>query len=166
MVNKEKMNNQNRLALTVEINQPIKIVWQHLVDWRSQSDWMLQTKVWSELDQDRTIKNGKGVLIFAFTGLFPKLYPKLKLGVLDTMEVVNWHPPYKCDVLHIGRIIRGTGSFELVRNSASKKGGTTFHWSEEIIAPAIFIAILKPFILLGVRISLRRFTRLVERSAR
>ena len=166
MVNKEKMNNQNRLALTVEINQPIKIVWQHLVDWRSQSDWMLQTKVWSELDQDRTIKNGKGVLIFAFTGLFPKLYPKLKLGVLDTMEVVNWHPPYKCDVLHIGRIIRGTGSFELVRNSASKKGGTTFYWSEEIIAPAIFIAILKPFILLGVRISLRRFTRLVERSAR
>ena len=160
------MSNQNKLALTVEINQPIKIVWQHLVDWRSQSDWMLQTKVWSELDQDRTVKNGKGVLIFAFTGLFPKLYPKLKLGVLDTMEVVNWHPPYKCDVLHIGRIIRGTGSFELVSNSDSKKGGTTFYWSEEIIAPAVFIAILKPFILLGVRISLRRFTRLVERSAR
>jgi hypothetical protein len=160
------MRNQNKLALTVEINQPIKIVWQHLVDWRSQSDWMLQTKVWSELDQDRTIKNGKGVLIFAFTGLFPKLYPKLKLGVLDTMEVVNWHPPYKCDVLHIGRIIRGTGSFELVSNSDSKKGGTTFYWSEEIIAPSLFIAILKPFILLGVRISLRRFARLVERSAR
>jgi hypothetical protein len=160
------MRNQNKLALRVEINQPIKIVWQHLVDWRSQSDWMLQTKVWSELDQDRTVKNGKGVLIFAFTGLFPKLYPKLKLGVLDTMEVVNWHPPYKCDVLHIGRIIRGTGSFELVSNSDSKKGGTTFYWSEEIIAPAVFIAILKPFILLGVRISLRRFTRLVERSAR
>jgi hypothetical protein len=160
------MRNQNKLALTVEINQAIKIVWQHLVDWRSQSDWMLQTKVWSELDQDRTVKNGKGVLIFAFTGLFPKLYPKLKLGVLDTMEVVNWHPPYKCDVLHIGRIIRGTGSFELVSNSDSKKGGTTFYWSEEIIAPAVFIAILKPFILLGVRISLRRFARLVERSAR
>jgi hypothetical protein len=160
------MRNQNKLALTVEINQPIKIVWQHLVDWRSQSDWMLQTKVWSELDQDRTVKNGKGVLIFAFTGLFPKLYPKLKLGVLDTMEVVNWHPPYKCDVLHIGRIIRGTGSFELVSNSDSKRGGTTFYWSEEIIAPAVFIAILKPFILLGVRISLRRFARLVERSAR
>jgi hypothetical protein len=160
------MRNQNKLALTVEINQPIKIVWQQLVDWRSQSDWMLQTKVWSELDQDRTVKNGKGVLIFAFTGLFPKLYPKLKLGVLDTMEVVNWHPPYKCDVLHIGRIIRGTGSFELVSNSDSKKGGTTFYWSEEIIAPAVFIAILKPFILLGVRISLRRFARLVERSAR
>ena len=160
------MGNQNKLALTVEINQPIKVVWQHLVDWRSQSDWMLQTKVWSELDQDRTVKNGRGVLIFAFTGLFPKLYPKLKLGVLDTMEVVNWQPPYRCDVLHIGRIIRGTGTFELVSKTNSKAGGTTFYWSEEIIAPAIFIAILKPFILLGVRISLRRFARLVERSAR
>lgn len=160
------MSNQNKLALTIEINQPIKVVWQYLVDWRAQSDWMLQTKVWSELDQDRTIKNGKGVLIFAFTGLFPKLYPKVKLGILDTMEVTDWHPPYRCDVVHIGRIIRGTGSFELVSKTKSKKGGTIFYWSEVIIAPAIFIAILKPFILLGVRISLRRFARLVERSAR
>jgi hypothetical protein len=160
------MNNKNKLALTVEINQPIKVVWKHLVDWRAQSDWMLQTKVWSELDQDRTVKNGRGVLIFAFTGLFPKLYPKLKLGVLDTMEITNWHPPYQCDVLHIGRIIRGTGSFELVSGTKRKKDKTIFYWSEEIIAPPILIAILKPFILLGVRISLRRFARLVERSAR
>jgi hypothetical protein len=160
------MKNKNKLALTIEINQPIKVVWKHLVDWRTQSDWMLQTKVWSELDQDRTVKNGRGVLIFAFTGLFPKLYPKLKLGVLDTMEITNWHPPYQCDVIHIGRIIRGTGSFELVSGTKRKKDKTIFYWSEEIIAPAMLIAILKPFILLGVRISLRRFARLVERSAR
>jgi hypothetical protein len=154
------MPTNNHLALTVEINKPVKEVWQHLVDWRGQSNWMLQTKVWSELDQDRTVKNGKGVLIFAFTGLFSNLYPKLKLGVLDTMEVTKWQPPTRCEVVHIGRIIRGTGKFELVE----KKKVTTFYWSEEIIAPAILIAILKPFILLGVRISLRRFARLVERS--
>jgi len=154
------MPSSNHLELTVEIRQPAKVVWKHLVDWRGQSDWMLQTKVWSELDQDRTIKNGKGVLIFAFTGLFPNLYPKIKLGVLDTMEVTQWQPPTRCDVVHIGRIIRGTGKFELVE----KKNVTTFYWSEEIIAPAILIAILKPFILMGVRISLRRFARLVERS--
>ena len=156
------MSKNNQLALKVEINQPAKVVWKYLVDWRGQSDWMLQTKVWSELDQDRTVKNGKGVLIFAFTGLFASMYPKLKLGVLDTMEVTNWKPPTRCDVVHIGRVIRGTGRFELVE----KKSKTTFYWSEEIIAPAIFLAILKPFILLGVRISLRRFARLVERSSR
>jgi hypothetical protein len=154
------MKSNNQLALTVEIKQPAKVVWKHLVDWRGQSDWMLQTKVWSELDQDRTVKNGKGVLIFAFTGMFSNLYPKLKLGVLDTMEVTKWQPPTRCDVVHIGRIIRGTGKFELVE----KKNVTTFYWSEEIIAPAILLAILKPFILLGVRISLRKFARLVERS--
>ena len=154
------MATSNHLSLTVEIKQPAKVVWKHLVDWRGPSDWMLQTKVWSELDQDRTVKNGKGVLIFAFTGLFPMLYPKIKLGVLDTMEVTKWQPPTRCDVVHIGRIIRGTGKFELVE----KKSVTTFYWSEEIIAPAILLAILKPFILLGVRISLRKFARLVERS--
>ena len=116
------MPRSNHLELTVEIRQPAKVVWKHLVDWRGQSDWMLQTKVWSELDQDRTIKNGKGVLIFAFTGLFPNLYPKIKLGVLDTMEVTKWQPPTRCDVVHIGRIIRGTGKFELVE----KKNVTTF----------------------------------------
>ena len=156
------MPTSNHLALTVEIKQPAKVVWKYLVDWRGQSDWMLQTKVWSELDQDRTVKNGKGVLIFAFTGLFPNFYPKIKLGVLDTMEVINWQPPTRCDVVHIGRIIRGTGKLEL----KEKKSVTTFYWSEEIIAPAIFLAILKPFILMGVRISLRRFARLVERSSR
>ena len=76
------------------------------------------------------------------------------------MEVTKWQPPTRCHVVHIGRIIRGTGKFELVE----KKNVTTFYWSEEIIAPAILLAILKPFILLGVRISLRKFARLVERS--
>jgi hypothetical protein len=156
------MKTSNQLALTVEIKQPAKVVWKHLVDWRGQSDWMLQTKVWSELDQDRTVKNGKGVLIFAFTGMFSNLYPKLKLGVLDTMEVTRWQPPNICEVVHIGRVIRGTGKFEL----KEKKNVTTFYWSEEIIAPPILLAILKPFILIGVRISLRRFARLVERSSR
>jgi len=64
---------------------------------KSQGDWMLQTKVWSELDQDRTIKNGKGVLIFAFTGLFPNLYPKIRLGILDTMEITKFKPPVLCE---------------------------------------------------------------------
>ncbi|MEY3203521.1 MAG: hypothetical protein RLZZ629_805, partial [Actinomycetota bacterium] len=64
------MNKLSNLNLTIKINKPVDEVWQSLVDWKSQSKWMLQTKVWSELDQDRTVKNGKGVLIFAFTGIF------------------------------------------------------------------------------------------------
>ena len=68
------MRKLSDLSLTIQVNKPVEMVWSSLVDWSSQGKWMLQTKVWSELDQDRTVKNGKGVLIFAFTGLFPNLY--------------------------------------------------------------------------------------------
>jgi uncharacterized protein YndB with AHSA1/START domain len=152
------MNKLSNLSLTVKINKPVKSVWSALVDWQGQSDWMLQTKVWSELDQDRTVKNGKGVLIFAFTGLFPKLYPKLKLGILDTMEVTKWKPPVICEVVHIGRVIRGTGKFEL----KPVRDGTVFFWQEEILAPAIVLLFLKPMLLIGVWLSLRRFSRQVS----
>ena len=152
------MNKISNLTLTIKINKPVDEVWQSLVDWKSQSKWMLQTKVWSELDQDRTVKNGKGVLIFAFTGIFPNLYPKLKLGILDTMEVTNWKPPHLCEVMHIGRIIRGTGKFELKK----VRGGTIFYWQEEIIAPPLVLLFAKLALLIGVWLSLRRFARQVS----
>ena len=152
------MNKLSNLSLTIKINKPIKTVWSALVDWQGQSNWMLQTKVWSELDQDRTVKNGKGVLIFAFTGLFPKLYPNLKLGILDTMEITKWKPPVICEVVHIGRVIRGNGKFEL----KPVRGGTVFYWQEEILAPAIVLLFIKPMLLIGVWLSLRRFSRQVS----
>lgn len=149
------MKKLSHLSLTIEINKPVETVWKLLVDWKSQSNWMLQTKVWSELDQDKTVKNGKGVLVFAFTGLFPKLYPKLRLGILDTMEVTKWKPPLLCEVVHIGRVIRGTGKFELKR----KRNRTVFHWQEELIAPTYVLIFMKPLLLLGVLLSLHRFAR-------
>jgi hypothetical protein len=149
------MNNLSHLELNIIINKPIDLVWRAIVDWNSQSNWMVQTKVWSELDQDPTAKNGKGVLIFAFTGLFPNLYPKLKLGVLDTMEITNFKPPVLCEVDHIGRVIRGTGKFELAKVSS----GTNFKWQENLIAPSILLVVMKPVLLLGVWLSLRRFAR-------
>lgn len=153
------MNKLSELELNIHIKKPIKQVWDSIVDWNSQSNWMLQTKVWSELDQDRTIKNGKGVLIFAFTGLFPKLYPKFKVGVLDTMEITNFKPPVLCEVNHIGRLIRGTGKFEL----SKVRGGTNFKWQENLIAPSILLLVMKPALLLGVWLSLRRFARQLSR---
>jgi uncharacterized protein YndB with AHSA1/START domain len=153
------MRKLSHLELNIEINRPLESVWNSLVDWSSQSEWMLQTKVWSELDQDRTVKNGKGVLIFAFTGIFPKLYPKLRLGILDTMEITNFKPPVLCEVVHIGRVIRGTGKFKLTET----KKGTNFNWQENLIAPPIFLIVMKPVLLLGVWLSLRRFARQLTR---
>lgn len=153
------MNKLSHLELNIKINRPVKTVWDCLVDWKSQGDWMLQTKVWSELDQDRTIKNGKGVLIFAFTGLFPNLYPKIRLGILDTMEITKFKPPVLCEVVHIGRIIRGTGKFELKKS----KNATIFNWQEDLVAHPVFLLIMKPLLLIGVWLSLRRFARQLTR---
>ena len=146
------------LRITIKLPCSQERAWAAIADWESQGNWMLQTKVWSELDQDRTVKNGKGVLTFAFTGIFPKLYPKLKLGILDTMEVTNWKPPHICEVIHIGRVIRGTGKFELKK----VRGGTIFYWQEEIIAPTLILLFAKPALLIGVWLSLRRFARQVS----
>jgi hypothetical protein len=153
------MNKLSHLELNIKIDRPVKTVWDCLVDWKSQGDWMLQTKVWSELDQDRTIKNGKGVLIFAFTGLLPNLYPKIRLGILDTMEITKFKPPVLCEVVHIGRIIRGTGKFELKKS----KNGTIFNWQEDLVAYPVFLLIMKPLLLIGVWLSLRRFARQLTR---
>ena len=59
------------------------------------------------------------------------------------------------EVVHIGRVIRGTGKFELKR----KRNRTVFHWQEELIAPTYVLIFMKPLLLLGVWLSLHRFAR-------
>ncbi len=146
----------NNIAISTLINAPAEKVWAAIADWQSQGEWMLQTKVILKSE----ISEGVGVKIEAFTGPFYKSYPRFKfLGLLDLMEVTLWEPPHRCDVIHYGKILKGSGTFEVV---ALDGGHTTFHWSEEIIAPwPLFIAV-KPFLWIGVKISLARFARLLE----
>lgn len=114
---------------------------------------MLQTSVWLTSE----IESGPGTEIAAFTGPLHKLFPRFKFfGVLDTMVVTNWQPPSICDVLHTGKIIKGTGRFEVVAINDQK---SLFNWSEIIWAPRVIFLILKPALYVGVWISLRRFAR-------
>ena len=106
---------------------------------------MLQTKVWVTSE----ITHGVGTSINAFTGVGP-------LGVLDSMTVTSWQPPHTCDVLHTGKIIKGTGRFHL-REITSET--TIFDWSEEVIAPRILFLAMLPALYIGVRLSLARFAR-------
>ena len=146
----------NHIAISTLINAPAEKVWGAIADWQSQGEWMLQTKVRLVSEQSE----GVGVKIEAFTGPFYRLYPRFKfLGLLDLMEVTAWQPPHRCDVIHYGKILKGSGTFEVVALDA---GHTTFHWSEEVIAPWILFTLVKPFLWLGVKISLARFARLQE----
>jgi hypothetical protein len=146
----------NHIAISTLINAPAEKVWASIADWESQGEWMLQTTV----TRTSEISEGVGVKIEAFTGPLYRLYPRFKfLGLLDLMEVTTWEPPHRCDVIHYGKILKGSGTFEVV---ALDSGHTTFHWSEEVIAPWLLFIVVKPFLWLGVKISLARFARLLE----
>jgi hypothetical protein len=146
----------NHIAISQLINASAEKVWESIADWEGQSKWMLQTKVLRTSE----IAAGVGVKIEAFTGPLHRIYPRFKfLGLLDLMEVTHWDPPHRCDVIHYGKILKGTGAFEVIALDGQH---TTFHWSEEIRAPWLIFIAAKPFIWLGVKISLARFARLLE----
>jgi hypothetical protein len=146
----------NSLRVDLAITAPAQKVWDFIADWEGQGEWMLQTKVFLTSEKSE----GVGVTIEAFTGPLYRIYPRAKfLGVLDLMKVTRWEPPTRCDVLHYGSIIKGTGTFEV---EAVDANSSIFHWSEEIEAPWLLFILIRPFILAGVRISLARFRRLLE----
>lgn len=137
----------NHIAMSLIIKAPIGKVWAALADWESQGKWMLQTsvKVTSE------IREGVGTSIAAFTGVG-------KFGIMDHMSVTSWQPPNVCDVVHTGKLIKGTGRFEL---TAIDEATTRFDWSEEILAPRAIFLLIAPGLYAGVRISLTALRRLL-----
>ena len=90
------------LVLTVDVDAPVEQTWAGATDWAGQSTWMLGTRV------EPTAQGGRGVGggIEAFTGVG-------RVGFLDRMEITLWEPPRRCHVRHLGRVVRGTGAFEV-----------------------------------------------------
>jgi hypothetical protein len=143
----------NTLSISLVIEAPCEDVWKKIANWESQGEWMLQTKVWVTSDH----VEGVGTSIAAFTGPLYKFYPRLKsFGLLDLMVVTQWQPPYRCDVDHVGKVLKGSGSFQLSEINGSS---TRFDWSETIVAPKAIFLLVTPLLYVGVRISLARFAR-------
>ena len=130
----------------VTINATVNKVWRALVEWEKQGDWMALTRV--SASDNGADDSGIGTTIEAFTGVGP-------FGVLDKMKVISWEPPHFCRVDHYEKVIKGIGEFRLV-DLGDK---TRFDWYEEIKAPALILLLIKPFILLTVNFSLRKFAR-------
>ena len=143
----------NQIKIRIKINAPIDKVWAAIADWESQGDWMLQTRVWVTSD----IRSGVGTSISALTG--PLVKSGFKFGLLDKMVVTNWLPPRLCEVDHVGKVIKGTGKFELTDISSGQEIATNFDWSETIKAPKVLFYLIYLPTYLGVRISLFRFRR-------
>lgn len=143
------------LELTVPVAAPAAFVWDAITDWPRQGEWMFATTV----EQTSAGPNQVGTTISAFTGFG-------KLGFLDTMTVTKWEPPHICDVVHTGRVVRGTGRFEVrpVTETTSE-----FVWVEDLNLPLGGIGqfgffFVQPFFLAGIRQSLSKFARQTARE--
>lgn len=141
------------LVLTVDVDAPVEQTWAGATDWAGQGEWMLGTRVWP------TAQDGQGVGggIEAFTGVGP-------LGFLDRMQITLWEPPRRCHVLHLGRVVRGTGAFEVEPLPGDR---SRFVWREDLELPLGALGrlgwpLVRPVFAAGVQLSLRRFARWVE----
>ena len=136
------------LVLSVDVDAPVAQVWAAATDWRGQSAWMLGTVV-TPLDRGG---EGVGGRFSARTGLGG-------LGFDDPMRITAWDPPHRCLVVHEGRVVRGSGMFEVVDLG---DGRSRFVWSEWLELPLGLLGqvgwlLLRPVAALGLRLSLRRF---------
>lgn len=143
------------LVVTVDVAAPVEAVWAELVDWDSHDDWMLLTCVTDHRTPDS--EDGVGTSFVARTGLGP-------LHFADSMTITHWEPPRRCVVEHTGRLVRGSGSFEV---EPRPEGGCRIVWSEWLRMPlgsAGELAWLAGRPLAGafLRASLTRLARLIE----
>ncbi|HEY3261330.1 MAG TPA: SRPBCC family protein [Pseudonocardiaceae bacterium] len=113
------------MSVTFEVRVPVaapaELVWAAITDWPAQGEWMPGTVVVVADGDGRTV----GTRLFAFTGL-------ADVGFLDVLEIVDWQPPHRCRMRHLGRLLHGYGEFTV---EAGGDGGSTFVWTEVLRPP-------------------------------
>jgi len=139
------------LVLTQIVKAPAERVWDVLTDWDLHDRWMLLTRAEGGRAEGATIR--------AFTGIGP-------VGFLDTMTITVWEPPERAVVRHTGRIIRGSGSFE-VQALGDRRSRVV--WSEWVQLPFGLVGrlgwpVAQVLVRAGVQVSLGRLARYVERG--
>jgi hypothetical protein len=143
---------RGEVTATVIVNAPAQQVFDALVAWERQSDWIPFTNV-RVVDGD----GGEGSTVQAVTRLGPAV-------LRDDMKVIKVDPPYEVRVVHFGRVLRGPGVF---RCTPMERGRTQVVWHEWFHLPAgLFGRVAWPVVWPGSKVSLtqalRRFARLVE----
>lgn len=135
------------VTVTARTGAPVATAWRELTDWAGQGRWMPFTAV-EVVAGDAA----DGTRLVARTGIGP-------LAVVDDMVVDVWDPPRRCEVAHLGRLIRGRGIFTV---EALAGGGAEISWTEQLQGlPARLTA---PFTRMGLQVALRRLARLAERA--
>lgn len=144
-----------RLEVDTVIAAPRQHVWNVLTTWERQPEWMLDAKDVIVMTPERT---GEGVTLRCPTNL-------LGFTVQDIMRVTAYDEPNRLAVTHLGKIITGSGAFEL---SDTADGGTHVLWWEEIDPPLGVVGeygariVVLPIIRRIFARSLRNFTAVCE----
>lgn len=146
------------LRVSVDIDASPERVFAAMTDWARQGEWMPGTQV-------RVVKgNGDtvGDEILARTAL-----PVGAVGFDDPMRITAWEPPQRCEVLHLGRVVRGAGVFEVEPRGAA---GARYTWIEWVqpplgLAGQVGLRIARRPTELALRVAVRRFARWVEQTA-
>jgi hypothetical protein len=141
------------VVLSVEVGASAGTTWLALTDWTRQGEWMLGTDVKVVEGNGRSV----GSKLAAFTGL-------AGIGFTDTMEITTWEPPVRCGVLHVGKVVKGTGTFQVLDKGANR---SVFVWAEHLTLPfgplgKLSWPVVKPAFTLGLRLSLQKFARFAE----
>jgi carbon monoxide dehydrogenase subunit G len=109
-----------RLTSSVLVARPPAAVWDYLVDWRRQSEWIALTDV-VPIDDDAHRVGGR---LSARTGFG-------RLGFTDPMTITAWDPPYRLGLRHTGRVVRGEATALVEPAGTNTKVG----WEELIDVP-------------------------------
>jgi len=135
---------------SVELGLAPEVAWDMVMDWERQSNWMLFTRVWGT--ENDGVGIGGGVAARTSVG---------GVGFTDDMVITHWDPPRECTVKHLGKIVRGTGTFGI---EPTVSGGSTFTWSEDVVPPlgrlgAFAWPVVRPAFEVMMRISLKRLVK-------
>jgi len=113
-----------RLQREVDIAAPAAAVWDYVTDWPRQEEWVPKTRV-ERVDQAA----GVGGRFRAWTGLG-------RVGFWDPMTITAWERSDdgggRCEVLHLGTVVRGEGEFAVV---ARGEHASRFVWAEVVDVP-------------------------------
>jgi len=136
-----------RIAAEVTVDAEPELIWRTAVDWSRQREWIWATRV--------SGGHGPGAEVTGWTGIGP-------IGFTDRMVITEWDPPRRCVLRHTGRVVRGTGTFEITSRGARSE----FRWIEHTqlpVPPAVGAPagrVIAPIAAWGLRSCLRRFARL------
>jgi hypothetical protein len=138
------------LSVSVDIDASVQRTWDVVTDWSRQGEWMPMTAV--HVAEGPT--NGLGATLSARSGLGV-------VSFVDPMVIDVWEPPYRCEVVHLGKVVTGRGIFVVDPLPGDR---SRFTWSEvldSVGARKVIDLVGLPPTQVLLNIALRRLARLV-----